>query len=237
MLNPALNPAALAADYVRKRRLLVRDILAADTAATLAHCLREAVPWGIATLVEGQGRCFQAQELQHMPRGEWQALVNQVQADALSGYQFFYNSYQMVTAWKEKRDPELFLHRFLQFLNSPPMLDFARRVTGHTDIAKADAQATRYLPGHFLRRHNDVFQASERDSRRAAYVLNLTRNWQADWGGQLQFLDESGGVEESWLPGYNTLVLFNVPAWHCVSCVAPYAGEPRLAITGWFRTH
>jgi len=122
-------------------------------------------------------------------------------------------------------------------MNSPPMLDFARRVTGFDDIAKADAQATRYLPGHFLRVHNDVYRASERDVRRAAYVVNLTREWHADWGGLLEFLDDDRRVVETWMPAWNGLAMFRVPTWHCVSCVAPYATAPRLAITGWFRTH
>ncbi|MGH8162377.1 MAG: 2OG-Fe(II) oxygenase [Gammaproteobacteria bacterium] len=141
----------------------------------------------------------------------------------------------MVPAYKEKRDPHLFLHRFLEYLNSSPMLDFVRQVTGHADVGKADAQATRYLPGHYLRRHNDIIRADPEDNRRAAYVFNLTRDWQADWGGQLQFLHDDGGVEQSWVPGFNTMSLFSVPVWHCVSCVAPFATAPRLAITGWFR--
>ncbi|MGH8271009.1 MAG: 2OG-Fe(II) oxygenase [Gammaproteobacteria bacterium] len=237
MLNPALNPAALTDAYGHERRILIRDVLAPETADQLAHCLREEVPWGLATLLDGQGRSILAPELQAMKPAEWQTLLARVHEEARAGYQFLYNTYQMVTAWKEKRDPDLFLHRFFEFMNSPPVLDFVRRVTGHADIAKADAQATRYLPGHFLRRHNDLGQAGPTDSRRAAYVFNMTRNWQADWGGLLQFLDDDGQIEESWLPGYNALVLFSVPAWHCVSCVAPFVNEPRLAVTGWFRTH
>lgn len=237
MLNPALDPAALATAYARKRRLLIRDVLTPEAAERLAHCLREEVPWGLATLVGGQGRSFLAPELQAMKPAERQTLLMRVHEEARGGYQFLYNTYQMVTAWKEKRDPGLFLHRFFEFMNSPPVLELVRRVTGHADIVKADAQATRYLPGHFLRRHNDVGQAGPTDTRRAAYVFNMTHGWQADWGGLLQFLDEDGGVEESWLPAYNALVLFSVPAWHCVSCVAPFATEPRLAVTGWFRTH
>lgn len=237
MLNPNLDPAPAAAEYRRRGRVLVRDALEEATAKRLAQCLRAEVPWGLATLENGTGRALLADELAAMTAAQREAMLERVHADARHGYQFLYNTYMMVTAYKERRDPALFLHRFLEFLNTPAMIDFARRVTGHADIAKADAQATRYLPGHFLRRHNDVYRASERDSRRAAYVFNLTLDWQADWGGLLQFMDDAGQVEETWTPGYNVLALFRVPTWHCVSCVAPYASEPRLAITGWFRTH
>ncbi len=237
MLNPALNPTTLASEYRVERRLLIRDILAPGAAEKLSHCLRKEVPWGLVTQIKGEGRCFQAHELRTISPNEWQSMLHQVQNEARTGYQFFYNSYQMVSAHQEQRDPGLFLHDFFTFINSSMMLDFVRRITGHSDIAKADAQATRYLPGHFLRRHNDMRQAAPHDTRRAAYVFNMTRNWQADWGGLLQFLDTDEQVKETWTPSYNTLTLFSVPAWHCVSCVAPFATEPRLAITGWFRTH
>jgi Rps23 Pro-64 3,4-dihydroxylase Tpa1-like proline 4-hydroxylase len=67
-----------------------------------------------------------------------------------------------------------------------------------------------------------------------AYVINLSRDWQADWGGLLQFIDESGAVSETFMPRWNTLSLFRVPQGHAVSLVAPWARAPRLALTGWF---
>jgi Rps23 Pro-64 3,4-dihydroxylase Tpa1-like proline 4-hydroxylase len=67
-------------------------------------------------------------------------------------------------------------------------------------------------------------------------VINLGHDWQADWGGLLQFFDESGQVTESFVPRYNTLSLFRVPQLHAVSLVAPWAERPRFGITGWFQS-
>lgn len=64
-------------------------------------------------------------------------------------------------------------------------------------------------------------------------MLNLSCAWNADWGGLLQFIDDDGRVLDSFLPRWNTLSLFAVPAGHAVSRVAPWAGQERLAITGW----
>lgn len=237
MLNPSLDIDKIASAFAMKKRLQIADILERETAEKLANCLHNEVPWGLACMRAGAGQTIEANALANMGPEAWRLLMQEVQSTAREGYQFLFNSYQIVTAWKEKRDPHLFLHSFFEFLNSPPVLNFARRVTGFDDIMKADAQATRYLPGHFLRRHNDLHQKTATDTRRAAYVFNLSPDWHADWGGQLQFLDDSDQVIESWLPRYNHLSLFTVPIFHCVSCVAPYATSPRLAITGWFRTH
>jgi hypothetical protein len=48
-------------------------------------------------------------------------------------------------------------------------------------------------------------------------------------------LDQDGHVSEGYTPAYNALNLFRVPQRHAVSYVAPFAGAPRLAITGWIR--
>ena len=237
MLNPELDIDRIASEFAVTKRLQIPDILAPEPAGKLENCLRNEVPWGLAYMENGAGHTLSAEELRQMTPDAWRTLMINVQTTAQQGYQFLFNSYPMVSAWKERRDPHLFLHRFFEFLNSAPMIEFARRVTGHRDIMKADAQATRYLPGHYLRRHNDYEEKTPTDVRRAAYVFNLGRGWQADWGGQLQFLGEDDTVTESWLPRYNHLSLFAVPVFHSVSCVAPYATSPRLAITGWFRTH
>ena len=92
-------------------------------------------------------------------------------------------------------------------------------------------EATLYRPGHFLSWHDDSGHPEQH--RRVAYVLYLTRGWRADWGGQLQFIDAQGDVEEVWMPRFNSLALFLVPMPHLVTYVAPFATQPRFAITGW----
>jgi SM-20-related protein len=95
-----------------------------------------------------------------------------------------------------------------------------------------DAQATRYERGHYLTQHDD--SAAEK-GRLYAFVLNLTPHWRTDWGGLLNFIDADGHVAEAYAPAWNAINLFRVPQPHAVSCVAPFAGAPRLSITGWVR--
>lgn len=217
-------------ELTRRGRTQVTDYLQPDAAATLQAHLRDEVPWTLAyrdgptsrTLAHGEYAALGAE-------GE-AALLQRCYAHATQGYAFAYESYMMVRAYKEGRDPGLLLHRVLEFLNSPEYVAFARVLTGDAGIQKMNAQATRYRAGHFLRRHDD-YDAEE--GRRYAYVLNLTAQWEADWGGQLQFLDAAGAVVDTLMPRYNTLSIFKVPAMHAVTLVAPWAREPRLAITGW----
>lgn len=237
MLNPDLNLEAATETYAKHQRVRIHHFFDAEKCQALDKCLKLEVPWGLASIENGQGRTRAMDSLARMTQEDWRTYLASIQKSAREEFQYLYNTYMMVTAFKEGRDPELFLHRVFEFLNSEPLLQLVRNVTGDNDIRKADAQATRYLPGHFLKRHNDYFEVTDNDSRRVAYVINMTENWEADWGGLLQFMDNNGRVEETWIPSYNSLNLFKVPTWHCVSCVAPYATRPRLSITGWFRTH
>ena len=231
MLNPSLDAAGLAEEFQRERRILIKDALLAEGAERLHHCLEHEVPWGVAYVdATGQPQIIRSDKVSRYTRDDWAALNRTVQSTDPDKFQFFYNSYMMLAAYREKRDPGLILHNVVEFLNSDIFLGLVKSVTGATDVVRADAQATRYIPGSFLRKHNDL---NSEGTRRVAYVLNLTKDWQADWGGLLQFLDDTGRVEETYFPLFNSLTLFEVPMWHNVSYVAPAAPRGRYAITGW----
>ena len=104
-------------------------------------------------------------------------------------------------------------------------------MSGISTIAGADGQATLYVPGHFLNAHSDQIQGHK---RRVAYVLNMSKNWDPDWGGLLQFYGPEKSVDQVFVPRFNSLSLFTVPQEHAVTAIAPYAPVGRFAITGWF---
>ncbi|MBC8025073.1 MAG: 2OG-Fe(II) oxygenase, partial [Steroidobacteraceae bacterium] len=151
---------------------------------------------------------------------------------ARSGYQFFYDHFPLSSEIASGRPVPPALADFFGFVNSDETLDFVRRVTSLPTIRWADAHATRYRAGHFLKYHTDENAA---EARLAAYVFNFTRDWGRDWGGYLQFFDERYDVEAGYRPIFNALNLFTVPADHSVSMVAAYVRSSRLSITGWFR--
>lgn len=220
---------SLRQQFQRDRKLLIPNFLDAAIAERLHEALVSEVPYDLAVRINGADQKI----AQPSPLAATAAIARAAEDAAAQRYGFAYDSYMMVTAYLEGRDPALPLHRLLEVFNSPNYLELLRFLTGKP-VVKQDAQATRYLPGHFLRRHNDFHPT---DGRLCAYVLNLTRDWQADWGGLLQFLDADGQVTGTFVPGYNQLAIFEVPQWHVVSLVAPWATSPRLSITGWMLDH
>ncbi|HET7921720.1 MAG TPA: 2OG-Fe(II) oxygenase family protein [Gammaproteobacteria bacterium] len=231
MLNPALNPEHLSQAFAGRQRLQIGDFLVTEAADALHACLERDVPWELAYQNGASGASLSKSGFDSMTPDARATLMQFIQTTARDKFQFLYNTYMMVQAYREQRDPQLALHRATEFLNSRSCLDFIEQVTGVGNLKYAKAQATRYLPGHFLKWHDDFQEDAQRE---IAYVINLTRDWQAHWGGLLQFMDSEGLVIETFTPQFNTLSLFRVPAAHCVSFVAPFATRPRLSITGWF---
>lgn len=212
-------------------RVQVPGFLQEDAAERIHHCLREEVRWTLAERIDGKPKTTDADTYEAMSGQQRQVLYAQAYARARDGFQFVYDSYMLVRAQKEGRDAGLMLHVVLDFLNSNEVLDFASWFLGVPGIVAANAQATRYLPGQFLTRHEDE---NREENRVAAFVINLSKDWNPDWGGLLQFHDDRGGVGETLLPRWNSFSVFRVPQPHSVSLVAPWARQPRLAITGWF---
>lgn len=230
MINNDLDIERYRSELALRRRVQVQGYLQEEAAGALHACLANELPWQLADNSSGVARTSE----RGLPTTAAQeaALLAAAYARARSEYQFVYDSYMLVRAAKQGWDQDLLIHAVLPFFNSPQHLQFVRHLTGDAQIRSINGQATRYRPGQFLQLHHDI---NSGEDWRYAYVLNLTRDWRADWGGLLHFVDDQGAVIDTFLPRWNSLSLFKVPAGHFVSLVAPWAREPRLAITGWFR--
>jgi SM-20-related protein len=227
-LNPALDRAALASEFGRQGRIQIQRVLTRPSAQRLYTCLTEETPY---TLFANAGEepheivnPTPAERLE-FTKAAWRRV-------GLSTFQFLYDRHSLSGDGEAYPDPGHYLAQVTAFLNGPEFLGLAREVTGMQAIAFADAQATLYRAGHFLTAHEDNKPGP---NRLVAYVLSLTASWRPEWGGLLEFIDDAGQIEAGFVPCFNNLRLFRVPAKHHVSCVAPFAQAGRYSITGWLR--
>ena len=230
-LNPKLDIAALTDAYRARKRLQVRDFLSPETADAMHHSLAAETPWGFIYFNGTKGQKIPRDAFNNMAADEKNQIYQQIFTTARDSYQYMYYFFPAVKSYQGEDCSQSALYRFYRFLNSDPVLDFARQLTGLDDITRCDAQATRYVGNCFLHSHMDQHEGG---TRRAAYVMNLTRNWNPNWGGFLQFFRDDLGIEQAFRPDFNVLNVFTVPQAHSVSCVPPYCPSERLSITGWF---
>jgi len=232
-LNQALDPEKLARTFRERGRLHIPDFLEGAGAEQLLAELEASEVW---KLIMNQGDKvveFDRRAQAGLSPEQKMRMNAVVFAAAQNGFQYRYETIKAPHADAERAADPSALNGFARFLSSEEVLAFLRIVTGAEDISFADAQATAYDPGHFLTSHDDL---APKQMRRVAYVFNLTKMWNVEWGGLLTFHDDGSKVAASLIPAFNALNLFAVPQLHSVSFVTPFAARRRYSVTGWLRT-
>ena len=232
MLNPDLDLDALAEQYRQERRLRIENFLEAEVAAKIFQYCQESAEYRLVYSKDGQNVAMGMDELAKLSASEKKQMNLEIMNAGSKGEGFLYNGYQMGHAGDTEDEKLRFLHEVFEFFNGDALLSAVRTITGETGIVSADAQYTKFNPGHFLTRHRDVVPGKD---RRVAYVYSSTGGWHPDWGGLLQFYREDGSPRDAWPPGFNILSLFDTSHIHSVTYVAPFAQAPRLSLSGWFR--
>jgi SM-20-related protein len=233
MITERTDLAQLAQQFRTSGRVHLTDFLLPDLASGIHRAALDWPEWGLVTRVGGQHRTFDASAMDALDAARRAPLDGMICAEALAGFQYLYERFPLYERGRSGRLADPGLAQAHALISSPAFIDLARGLCGDPAIRFADGQLTRYRRGHFLTLHDDSAPGLQRV---AAYVLNLSRGWAADFGGQLQFTDGEGRVAEAVLPRFNLLSVFAVPTPHLVTAVAPFVTGARYAITGWFRS-
>jgi len=120
-----------------------------------------------------------------------------------------------------------------QVLNSKDFIDKLNEITDLGLTRLTTLFLSKYKSGNFLSPHSD------NGNGRLAFVIYLTKFWKPQYGGILHFMsDDRKDIIESFVPTFNSFVIFNVPKEegipHFISHVSPNVKYSRFAITGWF---
>lgn len=231
-LRASLDPEAIRDKFLNDGYVHIPDVLPPENARRIHRTLLEKTPWNLVFNDRSRHVDLPEAQVRAMSKDAANRLQQAIFSQARDGFQYCYNNYPIYDEYQAGHNKGHILHRFFEWLNGDEFLAFARAITRFDDITLVDAQATRYLPSHFLTTHDDT---SEGKNRRAAYVFNFTPSWRADWGGYLQILDDAGNIRHGLMPTFNALNILAVPQMHNVGFVAPFAAGMRLSVTGWLR--
>ena len=229
MINPNLDLDEIAQRYSLDLRVRIDNFLTESAANQVLESLTQQVKFERVFFYLGRFHVFSDEKLEQLSERERADMEQGLLDQAAQGVGFDYRALRMDEAHRPQA-PQV-LQDLFAAMNSAEQLARIQQLSD-LPVVSADGQFTRYGPGHFLTRHSDQV-AQER--RRIAYVLNLTPRWHPDWGGMLQFFEQSGVPRDTWEPRFNSLSLFDVSHIHSVTYVTPFAAEPRLALTGWYR--
>ena len=252
-LNPGIKVGKAAKAFARSGLAVIDNVLDDEDAAALAAAMLAEPGFNLVTRVDGEHRDFDAAAMATLPtpfplqisndpaanRNEVGYFVTElpflgeVAQGARDGFQYLYETYPLYDAGRQGLPLPAVFAGALGLISGDPFLSLARQVCWNDQISFADGQLTRFAPGHFLTRHDDDTPGK---NRVAAYVLQLSAGWRADYGGVLNIFGPDEEVRRGLTPGFNRLIVFSVPRPHAVSLVTPFAPRPRLSVTGWLRT-
>lgn len=231
-LNPQLDLEAATHSFAGQGYAAVEDVLTAPDARRLHKAASDWSSWNLVALIDGRHRDFMGAEMDQLEPARRAPFDQLVWREAQKGFGYLFENMPLYDAGMRGRLTDPVFKAAFELTRSAAFIEIGRTLTGDAEITFADCQLTRYRPGHFLTRHDDGVEGKNRS---AAFVLNLTLDWCADFGGVLNLLDEVGDVRAGLTPAFNRLTLFKVPQPHLVSTVSPFARGARYAITGWFR--
>ena len=231
-VNDGIDWDGVSRRFSLTRRVQIPSFLSDEDAGALRGALINRGDW--RHVISAGAKVFETArtDLDQMGAETKAALDGALYAEATRGFRFRYDLIRTpdyLPPAPENDDP---LIGFARLMNDPATIGRFRTLAPGLDFDFADAQATRYNGGDFLTRHDDDVAGK---GRQLAYVLSLTPDWLPEWGGLLLFNGPDGGIIETFVPSFNTLNIFAVPQPHSVSYVAPYAGAPRISVTGWLR--
>jgi len=231
-LSAELTPGPWRSIFDERGRVQVPDLLSPESARKLYECLSKQEKWNLVFNQDGKHTDIDADSESLWDDSQKQDFLKIVHTQATEHFQYLYKAVPVYDIYHKNLLPGHFLNEVFEFINGEVFLGFVREVLDMPDIGFADAQATCFSAGHFLTSHDDDVQGK---NRLAAFVLNLTPDWNTNWGGALQFINSKGDIEEAFSPTYNALNMFRVPQQHSVAYVTPFAGAQRFSITGWLR--
>ena len=223
--NESLNFDVIQGQYQTDKRVRIENVLSPAVARGVAENLTK-LSYPNAYVSDGKNFMISHHDIQAMSTSVRLQFFKTLYSQAAQGVGFFYGRQELLAGKSS------LVNNVLSWLNSAEVLQQVKLITGNTDIDHASAQATQYIPGHFLTRHNDI---NVIEQRRIAYVLNFSQGWHPDWGGLLQFYQADGTPKDAWSPQFNSMALFDVNHVHAVTYIAPFANAARYSITGWFK--
>jgi Rps23 Pro-64 3,4-dihydroxylase Tpa1-like proline 4-hydroxylase len=127
-----------------------------------------------------------------------------------------------------KKSSNKTLRAFRDFLQSRTFLTWLSYVTGENLAHEIDISGFIYDDTDHLLPHDDKLEG-----RKIAFVVNLSKQWIAKNGGQLD-LFKHNRVAKSYVPAWNSFVIFTVKpgtTYHRVREVV--ANKQRLTLAGW----
>lgn len=227
------DTATLAKEFKANNYVQVGNAFEENSAENIYFALRNEVFWLWSFNNKKGIQRKTGNDLKKMSPTEQGQMMKDLYINAQENFQFIHYTVPLFDkkVMANKMLVESEIHQIFKFLKSKKMSSFIQDITGLAEVKLADAECFWFQRDHF---HSSHKSRGKGKKRRICFELNVTKDFKADWGGMLQMLDDDGHILKGYRPSFNKLNIYDSEQKNSISFVAPFSGEPRLSINGWF---
>ncbi|MBK51490.1 MAG: hypothetical protein CMQ45_03790 [Gammaproteobacteria bacterium] len=229
-----LNVEELRQRYEKTGYVVIQDLLRDEVAQAAYEALKHRLPWEFhyREMNTGKVGVINAADLERLTPREVKRLVPPMATLSDNDFSFAYCRFTIPSDADDCPEGAQVLSHIFQYFNSQEYLDLLAEITGDGSGQEVSTWCSRYDRNHHLSVHMDESQSQ---TRIAAHVLALSKDWKQEWGGNFAFCNADGEPEIVVPPSFNSLMLFKVPRLHLVTQVESFVGESRYSLFGWYK--
>lgn len=226
-LNDELDIKSLQKIYRKSGRVKVKNALDEASAEALTEALQNMAVWRWAFIEGGEERIVGGRATTEMTEARRRRITERLYTQAREGYQYL--RFECPTDdIPDAKDPKALTEADVLF-KSAEFRDLLRAVSGEKDGELEGVHARWLNRDKFM---CDSALATNRPQCKLYFSMDLARDWKVSWGGQLNFLDDDGEIEEVWSPAFNQLNIYSAASRHSISYVVPFEGSFALSVCG-----
>ena len=229
-----LNIEELKQQYRETGYVVIENLLRDEVAQAAYDALKNRVPWEFHYREMNTGRVgvVNPADLERLTPREIKRLVPTMATLKDNDFSFAYCRYTIPSGAADCPEPVRILSDIFHYFNSDEYLGLLADITGDASGKEVSTWCSRYDRNHHLSVHMDESQSQ---TRIAAHVLALSKDWKQEWGGNFAFCNAEGEPDIIVPPSFNSLMLFKVPRLHLVTQVESFVGESRYSLFGWYK--
>lgn len=229
IVNPYLDIVKARRDYRDFKWSRLADVLLASIAERVIHELVKKVEFENCFMVADNEVGMSDTHLAALPEEQRAKLITQVYESASLGKGYLY-ACKNIDCEYQSNEPTMLVNVF-NWLNSNDTLELVSDITGCGELQFASCNAVRFSKGHFI---TNGAQCFDTEKGKVGFVIDLTPDWNSNWGGLLHLNSVYEGSGVTFTPMFNNMVLFESSYDVSVTYLANFIKYNKFSLMGCF---
>jgi hypothetical protein len=224
-----IDVEGLRSEFLSKNRGYCRLVGLIGT--TLANSLRAELTksdmWGLTFCSADRLLGIAPKEYRNLATQDRRFLAEGCYRAATTGFAFLREELWRQTTTAAVHETSGPIDKVTKYFEGEGFLNLCAAAIGAEALQLVELSFVRYGVGDFY-----AFTVGAPVRAEVGFAYDLTPAWELEWGGLLEFMNFTGGIEKAYAPKADSLCIYSMHKHHGISCVAPFARHQRYTIVG-----